>query len=146
MGPPADDRLSPRPTEDSRPFWDALRSHRLDLQTCADCGAVRHYPRPVCPACHSMAVAWTTASGRGAVHSWTVSHQAFHPAFEDRLPIVLATVDLEEGVRMNCRLDGIAPEEIDVGLPVEVVFEDVGEGVTLPCFRPRDARRGGRPA
>ena len=143
MSPPADDRLLPRPTEDSHPFWDALRSRRLDLQTCADCGTVRHYPRPVCPACHSMAVAWTTASGRGVVHSWTVSHQAFHPAFEDRLPIVLATVDLEEGVRMNCRLDGVAPEEIEIGLPVEVAFEDVGDGVTLPCFRPRDARRGG---
>ncbi len=132
-------RLLPSPTEDSRPFWDALRCHRLDLQTCAACGTVRHYPRPVCSACHSMAVVWTTASGRGTVHSWTVSHQAFHPAFRDRLPIVLATVDLEEGVRMNCRLDGVAPGEIEIGLPVEVAFEDAGDGVTLPYVRPRAA-------
>ena len=135
-------RLLPQPTEDSRPFWDALRSRRFDLQTCADCGTVRHYPRPVCSVCYSMGVVWTTASGRGSVHSWTVSHQAFHPSFEDCLPIILATVDLEEGVRMNCRLDGVAPEEIEVGLPVEVDFEEVDDEVTLPYFR---LRRTGDP-
>ena len=143
MSTSTENRLLPRPTEESRPFWDALRSCRLDLQTCADCGTVRHYPRPVCPACHSMAVAWTTASGRGSVHSWTVSHQAFHPAFEDCLPIILATVDLEEGVRMNCRLEGVAPEEIEIGLPVEVDFEEVDDEVTLPYFRPRRAGDSG---
>ena len=136
-------RLLPQPTEDSRPFWDALRSRRLDLQTCADCGTVRHYPRPVCPACHSMAVVWTTASGRGSVHSWTVSHQAFHPAFQNCLPTILATVDLEEGVRMNCRLEGVAPEEIEIGLLVEVDFEEVDDEVTLPYFRPRRAGDSG---
>ena len=140
MSPSTENRLLPEPNEDSQPFWDALKSHRLDLQTCADCGAVRHYPRPVCPACHSMAVTWTTASGHGTVHSWTVSHQAFHPAFADSLPLVLAIVDLDEGVRMNCRLDGVAPDEIEVGLSVEVTFEDVSEDLTLPIFRPRRGR------
>ena len=130
--------LLPQPTEDSQPFWDALKSHRLDLQACGDCGAVRHYPRPVCPYCYSMAVVWRTATGRGTVHSWTISYQAFHPAFQKSLPIILATVDLEEGVRMNCRLDGIGPDDIKIGIPVEVIFEDVTDDVTLPIFRPRD--------
>ncbi len=142
MNASPESRLLPQPTEDSQSFWDALRSHRLDFQTCADCGAVRHYPRPVCPDCHSMAVSWTTASGRGTVHSWTVSHQAFHPAFADCLPLILATVDLEEGVRMNCRLDGVAVDDIEIGLPVEVAYEDVDEDLTLPFFRPR--KGGGR--
>ncbi len=136
MSEPSENRLLPQPTEDSQPFWDALKAHRLDLQTCGDCGAVRHYPRPVCPECHSMAVTWTTASGLGSVHSWTVSYQAFHSAFQDCLPIILATVDLEEGVRMNCRLDGVDPEKIEIDLPVEVAFEDVNDEVTLPVFRP----------
>lgn len=130
-------RLLPQPTEDSQPFWDALKAHRLDLQTCGDCGAMRHYPRPVCPACYSMSVTWTTAAGWGTVHSWTVSYQAFHPAFQECLPIILATVDLDEGVRMNCRLDGVNPEDIQIGLPVQVAFEDVNDDVTLPIFQPR---------
>ena len=137
MNEATENRLLPQPTEDSQPFWDALKSHRLDLQKCADCGKIRHYPRPVCPYCHSMAVDWTTASGKGTVHSWTVSYQAFHPAFQDVLPIVVATVDLDEGVRMNCRLEGVAPDEIEIGLPVEIDFEDVDDEVTLPFFRPR---------
>jgi len=84
-----------------------------------------------------MAVTWTTASGHGTVHSWTISHQAFHPAFANSLPIVLVTVDLDEGVRMNCRLEGIEPDDIEIGLLVEVAFEDVDEDLTLPFFRPR---------
>jgi uncharacterized OB-fold protein len=131
-------RLLPEPNEDSQPYWDALKSHRLDLQTCADCGTVRHYPRPVCAACHSMAVTWTTASGHGTVHSWTISHQAFHPAFKDCLPLILVTVELDEGVRMNCRLDGVSPDEIETGLAVEVAFEDVSEDLTLPYCKLRD--------
>ncbi len=138
MKEPIVNRLLPQPTEDSQPFWEALKAHRLDLQTCGDCGAVRHYPRPVCPTCYSMSVTWTTAVGRGIVHSWTISHQAFHPAFQDCLPIILVTVDLEEGVRMNCRLDGADPKDIKIGLPVDVAFEDVNDDVTLPVFRPRN--------
>jgi uncharacterized protein len=137
MSTASDTKLLPQPNEDSQPFWDAIRAHRLDIQTCADCGTLRHYPRPVCSACYSMAVTWTTASGLGTVHSWTVSHQAFHPAFTDKVPLVLATIELDEGVRMSCRLDGIDPDKIEIGLAVEVAYEDVDENVTLPVFRPR---------
>ena len=130
---------SPRVTPDNRPFWEGCRERVLRLPWCAACERAFLPPAPVCPTCFGERLEWRAASGRGTVHSWTVSHQAFHPAFGDRLPIVLATVDLEEGVRMNCRLDGVAPGEIEIGLPVEVGFEDVGGGVTLPYFRPRAA-------
>lgn len=82
-----------------------------------------------------MGVNWVTASGKGTVHSWTVSYQAFHPSFEDFLPLVLATVELNEGVRMNCRLADVTLDEIAIGLPVRIHFEDVGEELTLPFFR-----------
>lgn len=127
----------PEATPDSQPYWDGLREHRLVLQKCVACGAVRHYPRPVCDRCFSMEVAWVEACGRGTIHSWTISHHAFHPAFEARLPLFLATVDLEEGVRLNCRLEGVTPSEIRIGLPVEVGFEDVQPGLALPIVRPR---------
>jgi uncharacterized OB-fold protein len=132
---------APEPSVDSKPYWDALREHRLILQKCAACGAIRHYPRPVCDRCFSMDVAWVETTGKGTVHSWTISHHAFHPAFEKRLPLVLATVDLEEGVRMNCRLEDAGEGEIRIGLPVEVGFEEVEPGLTLPIVRPRSSRR-----
>ena len=112
----------PEPTRDSKPYWDGLNEGRLLLQQCAACRKVRHYPRPVCDGCYSMEVAWIEASGRGRVHSWTVAHHPFHPAFKGELPYIVAVVDLAEGVRMNAQMRGVTPGEMAIGLPVRVVF------------------------
>ena len=130
------DKLVPSPTPDTQPFWDALHEGRFVLQRCADCGTVRHYPRPVCESCYSMNAAWMEASGRGAVHSWTITHYAFHPGFKGDLPYTLLTVDLEEGVRMQAQARGIDPSALRVGLPVKVGFERVKDDLTLPVFLP----------
>jgi uncharacterized OB-fold protein len=124
----------PEPNRDSKPYWDALHEGRLVIQACAACGKLRHYPRPVCDACFSMEVTWRQASGRGRIHSWTVAHHPFHPGFKSELPYVLATVDLEEDVRMVAQLRGVAPDEVAVGLPVEVAFDRATEELTLPVF------------
>jgi uncharacterized OB-fold protein len=129
-------KLRPEPNADTQPYWDGLNEGRLRLQRCADCGKVRHYPRPMCDACYSMNVAWFDASGRGRVHSWTVTHHAFHPGFKVDLPYALVTVDLEEGVRMNAPLRGLDPAELRVGLPVRVGYEEATEGLTLPIILP----------
>ncbi|MDA0340646.1 MAG: OB-fold domain-containing protein [Proteobacteria bacterium] len=121
------ERLYPLPNPDSQPYWDGLRDRRLMLQQCADCGTIRHYPRPVCDQCYSMEVDWTEASRRGTVHSWSVSHHAFHPSFKADLPTTFVTVDLEE----NVRLVGILrdPEvTLSIGMPVQVGFEDAADG------------------
>ena len=125
----------PQPSMESAPFWQGLRQHRLLLQRCAHCAKIRHYPRPVCDVCYSMEYDWVEASGRGTVHSWTVSHHPFHPGFKADLPYTAVTVDLEEGVRMQSRLIGAAPDRLRLGQPVEVVFEDVTAELTLAVFR-----------
>jgi uncharacterized OB-fold protein len=130
----------PEPSRDSKPFWDALEEGQLLIQQCAACGKLRHYPRPVCDACYSMEVTWRPASGRGRVHSWTVTHHPFHPGFKSELPYVLATVDLEEGVRMVAQLRGVAPDDVALDLPVEVAFERATEELTLPYFIHREGR------
>jgi uncharacterized OB-fold protein len=129
-------KLTPSPTADTQPYWDGLNEGRLRLQRCADCGKLRHYPRPVCDACFSMNVAWVDASGRGSVHSWTVTHHAFHPGFKPDLPYALVTVDLDEGVRMQAQLRGLDPSELRIGLPVQVAFEAATDSLTLPVFVP----------
>lgn len=125
----------PRPTIDSAPFWAGLKAHRMVLQKCADCGRVRHYPRPVCDSCFSMKVAWTEASGRGTVYSWTETHHPFHAGFRGETPYILVTVDLDEGVRMQSRLIDASMADLRIGLPVEVVYVDATDEVTLPLFR-----------
>ncbi len=128
------DKLVPSPTPDTQPYWDGLAEGRLRLQRCGDCHKIRHYPRPVCPSCYSMNVEWVDATGRGTVHSWTITHYAFHPGFKGDLPYVLVTVDLDEGVRMQAQARGIDTSQLRVGLPVKVAYEKVKDDLTLPVF------------
>ena len=81
-----------------------------------------------------MNVDWVDASGRGTVHSWTITHYAFHPGFKADLPYILLTVDLPEGVRMNAQARGIDAYKLRIGLPVMVAFEAVTPDLTLPVF------------
>ena len=124
----------PEPTPESRPYWQGLAEGRLMLQRCADYGRVRHYPRPLCDACHSFATDWVEASGAATLHSWTVAHHPYHPAFRGELPYVLATAELAEGVRMVAQLRDAATPRL--GMQLRVGFEPAGEGLVLPVLRP----------
>jgi uncharacterized OB-fold protein len=75
-------------------------------------------------------------SGRGVVYTFTRSHQPFHPAWAERTPYVVATVELDEGVRMVSDLPPEDTDRVQIGSRVEV-FDDLdgGDGVTLPRFR-----------
>ncbi|MBI4695718.1 MAG: OB-fold domain-containing protein [Gammaproteobacteria bacterium] len=121
------------PNPDAAPYWDGLREGRLMLQSCVSCGTVRHYPRPLCAECHSFEVEWLPSCCMGRVHSWTVIHHAFHPAFEDELPYCLVTVDLAEGVRVNVPLRDAGPHELGIGHRVHIVFERESAALTLPA-------------
>lgn len=125
-------KLVPEPTPHSARYWEGLNERKLLLQKCHGCGKIRHYPQPMCPTCHSMEVEWVEASGQGTVHSWTITHHAFHPGFREDLPCILATVDLKEGVRLNAQLRGVEAGDLRIGLPVRLAFEMVKDGLTLP--------------
>ncbi|TMA99719.1 MAG: OB-fold domain-containing protein, partial [Deltaproteobacteria bacterium] len=90
----------------------------------------------VCPACLSSATEWVRASGRGTVYSFTVTYQNQAAGFREELPYVLAIVELDEGVRMMTNVVGCAPDAVRIGMPVQVVFEDVTAEITLAKFRP----------
>ena len=126
----------PRIDEESRGFWEACARHEIYLQRCRGCGATRFYPRVLCPVCLSSATDWVRASGKGTVYTFTVTHQNQAPGFREEVPYVLAVVELAEGVRMMTNIVGCPPEDVRIGMPVEVVFEDVTPEVALPKFRP----------
>ena len=129
------DKLVPSPSADTKPHWDGLNERKYLLQKCSECGRIRHYPRPVCDACYSMKVEWVEASGRGVVHSWTITHHPFHPGWKGDLPYILVTADLDEGVRMNAQLRGAEASALTVGAPVRIDYEVAKEGLTLPVLR-----------
>ncbi|GAC1327194.1 MAG: hypothetical protein NVSMB17_00890 [Candidatus Dormibacteria bacterium] len=118
----------------SEPYWRGAHENKLILQRCARCGLLRHYPRPLCHACYSFEVEPFEAERRGSIHSWTVTHHAFDPAFAAELPYVLVTVDILAGVRMMGRFTGT--EGPRMGQPVELNFVPGADGVPIPHFTP----------
>jgi len=131
----------PLPVADpvTAPFWESVKAHAMQLQRCNGCGRFIFYPRGVCPHCFSDDLAWQPVAGTGAVHAFTIVHRHPSPAFNDEAPYVVALIELDEGVRMLSNLVGIEPDpaRVKVGLPVEVVYDDATDEVTLPKFRPR---------
>ena len=120
----------------SKPFWEGAKQHKLMIQICNDCGLKIFYPRKYCPDCWSANLAWFEASGRGKVFSYSITMAGVEERFGEDLPYVLALVDLEEGIRMMTNIVDCKPEEVIIGIDVEVAFKDVTDEFTLPMFRP----------
>ncbi len=130
-------RPLPRRTPISSPYFDAAKEHRLLLQRCPRDGFF-FYPRPRCPRCLGDDWSWEPASGLGVVHAFTIDRVGHDPSQRDRLPLVVAAIDLDEGPRMTANVVDCEPERVSVGMPVEAAFEDLGEE-SLVHFRPRSA-------
>ncbi len=126
----------PVPNSDTHLFWEGCRRHELTFQKCGECGMIRWPPSIACPGCHATRASWTVVSGRGRVYSFVIYHQAFHPAFEGDVPYVVATIELAEGPRFLTSLVGFSRDRIAVGMEVEVRWEDLDAGISLPRFGP----------
>jgi uncharacterized OB-fold protein len=127
-------RPLPRRTPTSAPYFDAAKEHRLVLQNCPRDGFF-FYPRTRCPDCLGDDWSWEPASGRGHVYAFTIDRVGHDPAQRSRLPLVIAIVELEEGPRVTTNLVDCRPDDVEVGMGVEVHFEDLGDE-SLMLFRP----------
>jgi uncharacterized protein len=125
----------PRVGGPSAQFFKFCQQHELRFQQCMDCGAWRHVPRDMCAKCGSFNWDWSRSSGKGKVFSWTTAIQPMMPQFAEEVPYSPVIVELEEGVRMVTWLTDVKPDDLKLGMPVEVVFDDVTSDVTLPKFR-----------
>ena len=120
---------------DTQPFWQATAEHELRYQVCEDCGNVVFYPRAHCNACGSDALAWHTAAGTGTVYTFSIVRQSYHPFFRGLAPYAVAWIDLDEGIRLCSNVVGIEPDAIEIGMKVQVRWED-HEGLAVPLFEP----------
>lgn len=120
--------VRPQMNRDTEFFWEGNRLGELRLQKCNACGELRHPPGPMCPSCHAADRGHVVASGRGTVFSFLVHHAPRLPGKE--LPVTLALVELEEGLRIVGEVQGNR-EEIAIGAPVRVVFEKIDDELTL---------------
>ena len=129
---------APYVSNEAKPFWDATAEGRLLLQRCPSCGIHIYYPRFVCPSCHAHELAYVDASGKGTVYSATLTTTGILD-YKDCGPYVLAMVELEEGPKMMTILVEVEPDDVAIGMPVEVVFHDTGAGSALPRVRPAES-------
>jgi uncharacterized OB-fold protein len=137
--------MLPLVTPDTAFFWAGTAAGELRIQRCAKCGVLRHPPGPMCPACGEASTAgvaglaghegYIVAAGTGEVFSYVVHHHP--PVPGKRLPMVIALVQLPEGVRILGEMPGVRPDQVRIGLPVRVTFTRAGD-MSLPSWRPAE--------
>ena len=126
-------RALPKLDSLNRDFWTGGEQGELRITCCNDCGGFIHPPRPVCRHCLSDNVAAKVVSGRGVVDTFTINRQKWHPKMD--VPFVIARVALDDapGVYLTTNIVGCAVDEVEIGDPVKVKFEQQDE-VFLPLF------------
>jgi uncharacterized protein len=133
-----------------RPYFEELsKRQKLVLRKCSSCGLMRYPPGVACPWCSSLEWEWQEVSGKGTIYSYEIVTQATQPAFGDWAPYPIVLVDLDEQRGVTAPDDAIRiltnlldedfkpekEENVAIGARVEVVFQDVGDGLFLPQFK-----------
>ena len=128
----------PQPDPVTQFFWDGLARGELRIQRCRSCGRFQHYPKVLCRNCQSDDLGDDAVSGRATLYTWTIAVQPFHPFYVDRIPYIVATVELDEqpGLMFMTQLTECTEDDLRIGMPVEVVFVDLHPELRLPFFRP----------
>ena len=119
---------------DTGAVFAAAREHRLVVRSCSRCGADHHLPRAYCYHCGSFDLAWREVAGLGTLYAWTVVEHPTHPAYEVPYTVVLVDVDEAPDVRLVGNLPG--RPTLEVGMPMEVWWDDVDGQAVLPNWRP----------
>lgn len=117
------------------PFWEAVKQRKLVFQRCKECGAWSHPPRVLCHECGNRDMEWVESSGKGRIYSWVVFEKEVHPAYKVPYEVVLVEMEKEEGVRIISNMEGTEPHEVQIGMPVELVWHEVTDEWTLPFFK-----------
>jgi uncharacterized OB-fold protein len=128
-------RVLPRVTEQTEPFWTGGAEGKLRFLRCQECGYFVHPPGPVCPKDLSRELEWEAVSGRATVHTYTVNHQPWYPGLDPPYVVAIVTMEEQDDLRLMTNIVGCPPEAVDVGMAVQVTFEQYDD-VWLPFFHP----------
>lgn len=129
-------RNLPRPTPETKVYWEGCSQHKLLIQRCSECNKYQFYPRIICTACMSNNIEWVKAKGYGEILSYTIVRRAISVAYAANVPYVIALIQLEEGPKMMSNIVNCQPDKVMIGMSVEVVFDDWSEELSIPMFQP----------
>ena len=130
-------RIQPGLTLDTVDFWTAGADGELRFLHCNDCDTIIHPPQPICPQCLRKNLQPRAVSGRATLHSFTINRHTWIPGFEP--PYVIGLIELLEDprVRLMTNVVNCAIDEVEIGMALEVVFEEQDDGVVfIPLFQP----------
>jgi uncharacterized OB-fold protein len=129
------DRPTPRPGTfvASQPFWEGAKEGALTLQYCKDTEQFQHYPKPVSIYTGSRNLDWRPVTGEGVIYALTTLRVP-GPGVTHRLPLKVATVELDAGVRIIGNILGQEAEP-KIGDRVTLVWDELGDGTAYPAFR-----------
>lgn len=133
MTTPYQDRQLPAPVRnpESEPYFAAAREGRLLVKHCNACGSAHHYPRVLCPFCHSDMLEWREFKGTGTIYSFSVTRKA------GPVPYAIAYVTLDGlGISMMTNIVDCDLDALRIGQRVALVFKDCSDGSRLPMFTP----------
>lgn len=134
--------MSPLVDIDNQPFWDGIKKHELAFQKCTQCNNFIHPPKPMCPHCQTVdTFEWAPSCGVGHIYSYVIVGYASvaYPGMKVPYEVVIVEMDHESGVRVISNMADGNPEDLHIGMPVEVVFDDISEDLTLFKFKKRSA-------
>lgn len=100
--------------------------YRLVGERCGECGQAIFPPRDTCPHCAEPAQVPYPLSGRGEVYSYTLMYDA-PQGYGSYAPYPVALVKLAEGPMVTAQLTDVRPEEVEIGMPVEMVTRKLTE-------------------
>jgi uncharacterized protein len=115
-------------------FWEACQRGELLVQQCEACGERFFVPEAICPACRAGEWQWRPSTGTGTIYSYTVVHRSFRDDLPP--PYVVAAIELDEGWSMMSNIVGCSPDDVHIGMRVQVVFTQGSDGIELPRFAP----------
>ncbi len=128
-------RVLPRVTARNEHFWRGGAQGELRFLRCRSCRTYVHPPSPRCPDCLGEDLEPEAVSGRATVLSYTLNHQPWVPAADHPYAIAIVEIEEQEGLRLMTNIVHCPAEEVRIGMPVRVVFEE-HEDVFVPLFEP----------
>jgi uncharacterized OB-fold protein len=106
----------------------ALDEGRFLIQQCGACSRHVYFPRELCPHCGALAPVWVAPAGSGTVAAVTTVRRKAELGGDYNVCLV----DLDEGVRLMSRVEGMASTAVQVGLRVRArVAQQAGHGLVV---------------
>lgn len=129
--------LAPEPSNATETFWKHTERGELAIPYCPDCEDYFYFPRNHCPVCMAEDYEHRVSDGRAELVSYSTLHRAPTKAYQEQTPYTCAIVRLvEEDVRLFTTLDIEDQDDAEIGMALEVSFQETEGDIQLPFFAP----------